>query len=213
MNKINKKRFGIKRKEYINKKLVLQVLFSIILISIVIITKQFNTDATKKFINATEDKFSESINTSKIVNTFKNSFINVKNKIPFISKKDKNTLYASPVNGGEIYKNYGIIKNDETSYYNHGMDIISDTKSVKSISKGKILKIGENEKLLKYIVVEDQGKNIIYSKVGEAFVNIGDTVKKGDIIGALSEEDKTLHLEIWENGESINPTKLFDIKD
>lgn len=210
MNKTTKKRVGIKRKEFFNKKLAVQVGFSIILVVAVIFTKQFDTSISKQFINVTEEKLTENINPSTITGAFKNVLISVRDKIPFISKKDDG--YASPVNG-EIYQEYGITESDDVTYYNHGIDIISNTQAVKSISKGTVLLVGNNEKLSNYVVIQDEDKKIIYGKINETLVNKGDDIKKGDIIGALSEDNKILHLEVWENGESINPSKLFKLSD
>lgn len=210
MNKITKKKIGIKRKGYFNKKLAFQVGVSIIIVSIVIFTKQFDSNLSRQFINVTDEKLSENIDPLIVTGVFKNVIINLKDKIPFLSKKEDG--YASPVNG-KIYQEYGMNNSNEVSYYNHGLDILSNTETVKSISKGTVLIVGNNEKLLNYIVVQDEGKKIIYGKINEALVNKGDDISKGEIIGALSEDNKILHVEIWENGESINPAKLFDIKD
>jgi len=61
--------------------------------------------------------------------------------------------------------------------------------------------------------VEEDGKTIIYGKIKEALVSEGDKVSKGEIIGALNEENMLLHIEIWEDGESLNPAKLFDMNE
>lgn len=212
MNKITKKKLGIKRKEFFNKKLAIQILFSIILVAAVIATKQINTGFSKQFINATEEKIGENIDPLSIKESFKNALITIKDKVPFISKKEAE--FAAPVSG-KIYQKYGMAKtkNGETSYYNHGVDILSKTQTVKSISNGTVLLVGRNEKLSNYLIVQEEDKRIIYGKISEVLVQKGDNIFKGDIIGALSDENKILHLEVWENGESINPTKLFDISD
>ena len=61
MNKLTKKRLNIKRKETFNKKLALQVVFSIILVAAVIVTKNINSDLSEKFIEAADEKMSASI--------------------------------------------------------------------------------------------------------------------------------------------------------
>ena len=210
MNKSTKKKFGIKRKEFFNKKLAIQVVFSLILVAAVIITKQVDTSFTRQFINVTEEKLSESIEPLSVKESFKNVLVTLRDKIPFFSKADAE--FAAPVNG-KIYQKYGLAKNGETSYYNHGVDIISNTQTVKSISKGTVLLVGNNEKLSNYVIVQEDTKKIIYGKISEALVHEGDNIAKGDIIGALNDDNKILHLEIWENGESMNPAKLFDISD
>jgi murein DD-endopeptidase MepM/ murein hydrolase activator NlpD len=210
MNKLTKRKIGIKRKEMFNKKLAIQVGFSIILVALVILTKQMDSSFSKQFISVTEEKLSENIDPSTITGAFKNVVIGVRDKIPFLSKKDNE--YTAPVDG-KIYKEYGLSEEDNTSYYNHGVDIISNTQAVKSISEGTVVLVGNNEKLSNYVVVQERDKKIIYGKINETLVSKGDQISKGDIIGALSEDGKILHLEVWENGESLNPSKLFEISD
>lgn len=212
MNKITKKKFGIKRKEFFNKKLAIQIIFSIVLVAAVIVAKKIDTDHSKQFINTTENKMEESIEPSSIKQSFINVLISVRDKIPFVSKSDDKHEFTAPVSG-KIMQKYGMAKKGEATYYNHGLDILSNTETVKSISNGVVSAIDNNEKLCNYIVVQEDGKNIIYGQMNEVLVEIGDKISKGDIIGALSDESKILHLEVWENGESINPTKLFDLTE
>lgn len=210
MNKISRKKISIKRKEQFNKKLAFQVIFSIVLVAAVIITKQLDTDLSKQFLNATDEKVSESIKPKEVGSSIIEFMTGIKNKIPFISKGESE--FAAPVSG-RIHMKYGLNKTGESSYYNHGLDIISNTQSVRSISDGKVTQLGNNEKLSNYLVIEENNKTIIYGKIIEAFVEEGDKVSKGEIIGALNEDNMLLHIEVWENGESINPTKLFNLND
>jgi len=211
MNKITKKRIGLKRKENLNKKLALQVVFSIVLVAAVIVTKQFDNEFSANVISVTQEKITQSIEPNKVKENFQSFIGKAIEKIPFISKKSSEE-FSAPVNG-TIKSDYGLAKNDTGSYYNHGVDILSNTQTVKSISKGTVSTVGSNEKLSNYVVVEDEGKTIIYGKIKETLVKKGDKILKGDIIGALSEEDSMLHLEVWEEGESINPAKLFEMSN
>lgn len=207
MNKFTKKRFNIKRKEQLNKKLALQIVFSIVLVGAVIVTKNINSDFSEKFINAADEKMSASIKLLDVKDTIGDMAISVRNKLPFVSDKNE----ARPVIG-TLYRNYGINKEDDgTSFYNHGIDIRSDTQSVKSITQGKVVSLGENENLSGYIVIQNDEKTFIYGKISEAFVKEGDLISQGDIIGALEEGNLILHIEVWEDGASINPSKVFDL--
>lgn len=210
MNKIPRKRISIKRKDQFNKKLAFQVIFSIVLVAAVIVSKQLDSDLSRQFLNVTDEKISESIEPKKVGNSIFDFMTGIKNKIPFLA--DDTREYAAPVNG-RIYQSYGLNKTDNASYYNHGLDIMSSTQSVRSISDGKVTQVGNNEKLSNYIVIEKDGKTIIYGKINESFVGEGDKVSKGDIIGALNEENMLLHIEVWEEGESVNPSKLFDMNE
>jgi septal ring factor EnvC (AmiA/AmiB activator) len=206
MNKLTKKRINIKRKDQFNKKLALQIVFSIVLVAAVIITKNINSDLTDKVINAADEKMTASIEILQVRDTIKNVFTSAINKLPFVGEKES----ATPVIG-TLYRKYGLNKNEDVSYYNHGIDIKSDTQSVKSITEGKVVSLGNNEKLSGYIVVQSEEKTFIYGKIIEAFVKEGDNISKGDIIGSLNEENMILHIEVWEDGASLNPSTLFDI--
>lgn len=210
MNKITRKNFSIKRKDQFNKKLAFQIVFSIVLVTAVIITKQMDSDLSKQFLNATDQKMNESIEPKEVGSSILDFMTGIKNKIPFLSKDTPE--FSAPVNG-RIHMNYGLNKNGDSSYYNHGLDIVSNTQSVRSISDGKVTQVGNNEKLSNFIVIEQDDKTIIYGNIIEAFVAKGDKVSKGDIIGALNEENMFLHIEVWENGESLNPSKLFDMNE
>lgn len=206
MNKITKKRINIKRKDQFNKKLALQVIFSIVLVAAVIITKNINSDLSEKFINAADEKMSASIEILQVRDTIAEVFTTAANKLPFIGKNES----ATPAIG-TLYRKYGLNKTEDASYYNHGIDIKSDTQSVKSITEGKVVSLGSNEKLSGYIVIQNDEKTFVYGKVNEAFVKEGDQISKGDTIGSLSEENMILHIEVWEDGASINPSTLFDL--
>ncbi len=210
MNKITRKKFNIKRKDKLNRKLALQIIFSIVLVTAVIVTKQLDTNLSEQFLNTADEKISESIEPAKIKSSFFGFFAGVKNKIPFLAEDSEE--YSAPVSG-KIYQSYGLNKTENASYYNHGLDIMSNTQSVRAISKGKVIQTGNNEKLSNYVVIEDGGKTFVYGKINEAFVSEGNRVSQGDIIGALNEENMLLHVEIWEDGESLNPSKLFKMNE
>jgi murein DD-endopeptidase MepM/ murein hydrolase activator NlpD len=208
MNKITRKRINIKRKENINKKLALQVIFSIILVAAVIVTKNMDSETSRKFIDAADQKINQSLNLKEVKTTIGEAALGIKSKLPFINGKSLD--FAAPVSG-KIYRDYGINKGEDANYYNHGLDIISNTQSVKAISGGTVVQLGNNEKLSDYVVVESGKKTIIYGQIKESFVAEGEHVAAGDIIAALNEENMMLHLEVWEDGESVNPAKLFEI--
>lgn len=207
MNKLTKKRINIKRKETFNKKLALQVIFSIVLVAAVIVTKNINSDLSKRFIEAADDKMSASIELLEVKDTIAQGFTAAINKLPFVGKDE-----ATPVIG-TLYRKYGLNKTDDVSYYNHGIDIKTETQSVKAITEGKVMSIGNNEKLSGYIVIQNDDRTLIYGKINETFVKEGDNISKGDVIGALNEENMILHIEVWEDGASINPSSLFDLTE
>lgn len=208
MNKITKRRINIKRKESVNKKLAFQIIFSILIVSAVILTKQMDSNFSKQFLNTANEVMTVDFKFENVSENIKGFMVGVKNKLPFVSK-DKDE-FAAPVSG-TIYQNYGVVNGGDNTFYNHGIDIVSNTLSVKSVSNGTVSKLGTNERLSNYIVVEEGDRLIIYGSVQQSFVNEGDSVLKGDILGTLDEENMKLHLEVWENGESVNPSELFKV--
>lgn len=205
MNKIPKKRINIKRKEQVNTKLALQIIFSIFLVAAVIVTKNINSDLSDKFIDAADDKMSASIELLEVRDTISDVFTSAKNKLPFFGEKESVAVL------GTLYRQYGLNKIDDSSYYNHGIDIKSTTQSVKSLTEGRVVSLGSNEKLSGYIVVQSGEKALIYGKISEIYVEEGESISAGDIIGALDQDNMVLHIEIWEDGASINPSTLFDL--
>lgn len=206
---MNRKKSKIKRRDTINKKLIIQISLSILLVLIILVSKQFDNTITQKILEITDEKTSENINLGSIGESIKKAASSGVEKFSALFGKD--TEYAAPVNG-TIYNKYGISDGNDP-YYNHGIDILSNTETVKSISDGNVIIVDENDKLSKYIVVETKNRKIIYGRLDQLFVQVGDKLDKGTIIGSLDSENRILHLEIWEDGESLNPNKLLNVDE
>ena len=84
---------------------------------------------------------------------------------------------------------------------------------------GKIASIKEDKILGNIIEIEHtNGIVTIYQSVKNVNVNIGDTVKQGDIV-ALSgpnklenEKENCLHFEVYQNGNLINPENFYTLE-
>ncbi len=207
---MNKKKHDFKKRDNINRKLVFQVMFSILLVVVVICTKQFDNVIAKKIVEFTEEKVSNNLDLSPVVEVISSGLDRSMENISSFFKGEKE--YAAPVNG-TISNGYGIAEAGDNAYYNHGLDIASNTETVRAISNGKVIIADNNESLANYIVVESEDKKIIYGKLDQFFVEVGDKLKKGDVIGTLDINNQILHIEIWEGGESINPEKFFNVDE
>lgn len=207
---MNKKKHNFKKRDNINRKLIFQITFSIMLVIVVICTKQFDNVIAKKIVEFTEKKVTNNLDISPVIETISSGLDRSMENISSFFKGEKE--FAAPVNG-TINKKYGIAETDNNPYYNHGLDISSNTETVRAISGGKVIIVNNNSKLSNYIVVETEDKKIIYGKLDQFFVEEGDTLKKGDVIGALDINNQILHIEIWEDGESINPEKFFNVDE
>lgn len=207
---MNNKKNNRRKKDTVNKKLIIQVMISIVLVIAIIFTKQFDNNIANKIVNITEEKISENIDISPATDFISRLINKSSDRLSMMLHKE--TEFAAPVNG-TIQKRYGITDTDTNPYYNHGIDIISNTETVRSIAEGKVIIVSNNLKLSNYIVVEEDNKRIIYGKINQIFIEKGDDLKKGDIIGTLDIENPILHIEVWEDGESINPEKIFNIDE
>ncbi len=202
MNKIFKKKIAIKRKENINRALLLQLVFSILLVIVVIAAKQFGNNKTDKFLSTVKEKLGTTFDIKQTAKGINSIILNYSEKLGLnFGASD----YAAPVSG--------IILNKYGNDANNGIDIVANIEAVKSISSGEVLAVGKNNKLSAYIVVESGSKTVIYAMLEEVFVSKGDELKLGEIIGKLNFDNKLLHIEIWEDGTSIDPSKLFKISE
>ena len=143
---------------------------------------------------------------------------------PVINDNDKiiNPYSNDSVKIGKSYYDYkaeeknqedSLIVHDDTYYQNTGIDFVSDEAfDVLSISGGTVISVKEDEAVGKTIEIKhDNGLISIYQILSEIAVKKNDVVSQGQVIGKSgnNELDKDLgnhvHLELYENGQSVNP--------
>ena len=143
---------------------------------------------------------------------------------PVINDNDKiiNPYSNDSVKIGKSYYDYkaeeknqedSLIVHDDTYYQNTGIDFVSDEAfDVLSISGGTVISVKEDEAVGKTIEIKhDNGLISIYQSLSEIAVKKNDVVSQGQVIGKSgnNELDKELgnhvHLELYENGQSVNP--------
>ena len=143
---------------------------------------------------------------------------------PVINDNDKiiNPYTNDSVKIGKSYYDYkaeeknqedSLIVHDDTYYQNTGIDFVSDEAfDVLSISGGTVISVKEDETVGKTIEIKhDNGLISIYQSLSEIAVKKNDVVSQGQVIGKSgnNELDKDLgnhvHLELYENGQSVNP--------
>ena len=92
-----------------------------------------------------------------------------------------------------------------------GVDIaVSSEETVYAAEDGRILSIGNDEELGRYIrISHEDGLRTVYANLGESTVKVGQIVKKGDKIAVVKGDDvlnaSHLHFEIWQDGMPYNP--------
>ena len=141
---------------------------------------------------------------------------------------EEEVLFSLPVEGETV----GVFAND-TLVYNatlnqwathEAYDVAAETGTeVKCVYGGKVESITTSVlRGTEVVVLHDNGMKTIYSLLGsDVRVAIGQSVKKGDVIGVIAEsgtfekhKGPHLHLEVWDaTGERIDPAQFFESSD
>ena len=148
---------------------------------------------------------------------------------PVISESDIiiNPYYAENVKVGKSYYDYkgeeesqqkSLIVNDNTYYQNMGTDFVAeDVFDVVAILSGTVENVKEDDTVGKVVEIKhDNGLVSIYQSLSEVTVKKGDIITKGQSIGKSGTNtlDKDLgnhlHLEIYENGNAVNPENYLN---
>lgn len=153
----------------------------------------------------------------------------IRDSIPVINYETNNLERPYSIDNIDIYMNFynkdGDSKSQENSllYYkgtympNTGIFYKSeDVFDVLAVLDGTIESIVPDEMMGNIITIKHSNTlSTVYQSLNEVKVMIGDTIKKGDIIGTsgqnkLVNEKNMLLFEVISNGEHINPEELFN---
>jgi murein hydrolase activator len=116
-----------------------------------------------------------------------------------------------PIQDGKIVRQYGEQTNDNlnTVTLNYGIDIkATDDFDVKCVAEGVVSVIDWIPGYGSVVIVTHKGDyRTVYSHLGELFVNEGDVLKTGSVIGKVSEslQGYILHFEIWNSRKNQDP--------
>ena len=116
-----------------------------------------------------------------------------------------------PILDGKVIRKYGQNVNDNlnTVTLNYGIDIkATDDLNVKCVAEGVVSIIDWIPGYGSVVIVTHKGDyRTVYSHLGELYVNEGDIVKMGSVIGKVSEglQGYVLHFEIWNSKNNQNP--------
>jgi septal ring factor EnvC (AmiA/AmiB activator) len=119
-----------------------------------------------------------------------------------------------PVRNPRVLSRYGKQKHptlENVFISNNGIDIFSDKNApVQAIFQGEVagaLQIPGND----FMVMIRHGKYYtVYSKLSEVFVAKGDRIAAGHTIGRLGQNNATLHFEIWEEKQKLDPEEWLN---
>ncbi len=116
-----------------------------------------------------------------------------------------------PVNRAKIIRQFGENKNEKlnTVTLNYGVDMkVTGDQNVKAVAEGVVSAIDWIPGYGSVVIITHRGDfRTVYSHLGEIFVNEGDKVKAGSLIGKVGEslEGNILHFEIWNSRDHQDP--------
>ena len=138
---------------------------------------------------------------------------------PYTDETVTISKYYYDKNDEETRQQQSLIKYENIYMPNTGI-LYSNDKEFNIVASldGKIINVKEDELLGNIIEIEHNNNIVtIYQSVKNVNVNIGDTVKQGDLI-ALSgpnklenEKENCLHFEVYKEGNLINPEEFYNI--
>ena len=147
---------------------------------------------------------------------------------PSEASLSEEVLFALPLEGEAV----GVFSND-TLVYNatlnqwsthEAYDVAAEAGTeVKCVYDGKVESITTSVlRGTEVVVLHENGMKTVYSLLGsDVSVTIGQTLKKGDVIGKIAEsgtferhKGPHLHLEVWnKSGDRIDPAQFFESSD
>ena len=116
-----------------------------------------------------------------------------------------------PVRTAKVVRQFGENKNSKlnTVTLNYGVDLkVDGDKNVKAVAEGVVSVIDWIPGYGSVVIVTHKGDyRTVYSHLGDIFVNEGDKVKGGGLIGKVGEslEGNILHFEIWNARDHQDP--------
>jgi stage II sporulation protein Q len=191
-------------------KLKYPFLTAIILIIPILIFGIFTNISNKEQPVETHPK--EIITNSQPVIKENNQIIN-----PYIDQSVKIGKKYYDYKGEESTQQESITVHDNTYHQNTGLDFISETEfDVVSIADGTVTNVKEDSTIGKSIEIKhDNGLISVYQSLSNITVKKDDIISQGQVIGKSGKNEfdnelgNHLHLEIYENGQSINPEQVL----
>ena len=104
----------------------------------------------------------------------------------------------------------------DTKVFHHGLDIDAPKESpIRAAGAGKVVRCGFESRYGNLVVIDHgNGYRTIYAHLSERMVELGDTVRRGDLIGKVGDTGRTtgphLHYEVQVNGLPVNPVRFLN---
>lgn len=161
----------------------------------------------KEVVVKRENKVSENKNVSVNENDYD---VDLSTK-SFASFSELKGSMIWPVNRGKIVTQFGEQRNRKlnTVTVSYGIDILARGElSVKVVAEGVVSAVEWLPGYGTVIIVSHKGGfKTVYGHLAEVYVNEGDKLKTGSLIGKVGEslEGNILHFQIWNGRQSVNP--------
>lgn len=129
----------------------------------------------------------------------------------FASFADMKGSMIWPVSRGKIFTHFGEQRNKKlnTVTVSYGIDILArGDLSIKVVADGVVSAVEWLPGYGTVIIVSHKGGfKTVYGHLAEVYVNEGDKLKTGSLIGKVGEslEGNILHFQIWNGRQSVNP--------
>ncbi len=104
----------------------------------------------------------------------------------------------------------------DTKVFHHGLDIDAPKGSpIRAAGGGKVVRCGFESRYGNLVVIDHgNGYRTVYAHLSERQVELGDTVRRGDLIGKVGDTGRTtgphLHYEVQVNGLPVNPVRFLN---
>lgn len=140
-----------------------------------------------------------------VIDDIPHSSVNLSTPVP------SDFTLSLPVSG-KVSRLYGwtVQENEKIQVFHQGIDIdVPAGTEVKAAAKGRVIKTGEDEKLGKYVLVQNSGGDMVrYAGLSEILVENDQPIKAGEIIaktGDCEGDSSHLHFEVIVNGKPVDP--------
>jgi len=129
--------------------------------------------------------------------------------------KAKGISFSMPIKG-ILVRDYGYTKDEDLGVFmqHNGVDIgvSSYDKFVRSVRGGEVIFAGKLAGFRKAVIIKSGKYKFVYANLLEVYVNEGDEVEKGDIVGKVARDSKgryILHFEVRRYNKPIPPYRFL----
>lgn len=165
---------------------------------------------SKEIIYDGLNKNQEKVVSKKVVKPAVNTIVKVGTKNPYYEGV---AFLSNPTNGGYLSSYFGEVR---AKSVHKGIDIAKNLgESVNASLDGKVISAGYNNGGYGNLIVIEHPNNMktYYAHLNDIYVNVGDMVKKDDIIGTVGSTGNStgphLHFELRVDNKPVDPIKYI----